>query len=294
MKSSMNKILLLFALLICPLMSSASSLRIDGSFNGWNGETIVKLNDGTYWMQSSYYYHSCSNYNPQVELFSEYGRVKMTVKGCGSRAIEVKQLTEVIEARIVSDFNGFDNGNIYQLDNGQTWKQTGYKYAYSSKSRPEIFIYKDRFNYKMQLLDDGSTCEVELVDGYTSNTQPQGNYETYIKVQNNTGYVLYYCYAAYYGANGWQSNGWYKAEAYSSSKIYIGNYSGKIYLYAEYNSGEKSWTGQNSNYSFCVDKTNAFKIANADRESCTGSSYKRVNMGEYDITPGIFTWTLTP
>lgn len=58
--------------------------RIDGDFNGWEGETIVKLQDGSIWQQSSYTYSYSYAYCPNVILFSDGGLIKMKVEGNNS------------------------------------------------------------------------------------------------------------------------------------------------------------------------------------------------------------------
>lgn len=35
--------------------------RIAGAWTGWNGETIVKLENGRVWRQSQYYYRTSTN-----------------------------------------------------------------------------------------------------------------------------------------------------------------------------------------------------------------------------------------
>jgi|GEM_PF-727884 len=293
MKSLLTFLMALFSL----SQFAVCSLFIDGDFNGWEGETVVKLSDGTFWIQSEYHYNYCYAFNPEVDLYKEHGRIKILVKGCDNEGVEVQRLTNVIESKIDGEFKGFDGETIFKLMDGSIWKQKNYKYWYKYAYNPSCIVY--HYNgWKLSVF--GKTIDVERVtfSGYSDNNynssiniQPTS---TFIKVQNNTDKLLYFCYSAYNGSNGWQSNGWYKVDPYSNTTIDIGYYIGNIYLYAEYNAGESAWFDSNSKYSFCIDKTNAFNIPNADIRDCSNSNYKRVKMYEFSVSPGIFTWTLNP
>ncbi|MBB3473493.1 hypothetical protein [Sphingomonas sp. BK345] len=40
--------------------------RIDGAWTGWNGDTVVKLVNGSVWRQEQYYYRYQYRYRPDV------------------------------------------------------------------------------------------------------------------------------------------------------------------------------------------------------------------------------------
>lgn len=61
-------------------------LYVDGEWSGWDGDTVVKLTNGTVWRQVEYYYEYRYAYRPEV--FMSGG--KMTVKGM-RRAVRVQQ-----------------------------------------------------------------------------------------------------------------------------------------------------------------------------------------------------------
>ena len=62
---------------------SASSIesQIDGDFEGFEGETIIKLMNGQIWQQTEYWYHYHYSYMPKVIIFRSGGGYKMKVDG---------------------------------------------------------------------------------------------------------------------------------------------------------------------------------------------------------------------
>lgn len=64
------------------------TLYIDGSWTGWDGDTIVQLTDSSVWRQAEYHYEYHYAYRPKVELTRDG---KMHVAGM-SRAVRVRRL----------------------------------------------------------------------------------------------------------------------------------------------------------------------------------------------------------
>jgi len=65
--------------------------RIDGDFEGWEGETIVKLMNGEIWQQTEYYYYYHYAYSPKVTIVKSGSTYKMKVDGV-SKAVGVVKL----------------------------------------------------------------------------------------------------------------------------------------------------------------------------------------------------------
>ena len=65
--------------------------KIDGTFEGWDGEAIVKLTNGQIWQQTEYHYHYHYAYMPEVLIFKSSGVYKMKVEGI-QKAVRVKRL----------------------------------------------------------------------------------------------------------------------------------------------------------------------------------------------------------
>ena len=74
-----------------PITDSVIESNIDGTFNGWTGETIFKLLNGQIWQQSSYSYSYTYSYSPKVLIFPSGGGHKMQVEG-SSDTISVRRL----------------------------------------------------------------------------------------------------------------------------------------------------------------------------------------------------------
>ena len=74
-----------------PASPSVIESQIDGDFEGWEGETIVKLMNGQIWQQSEYHYHYHYAFMPKVLIFRSGGAYKMKVDGI-EKAVGVKRL----------------------------------------------------------------------------------------------------------------------------------------------------------------------------------------------------------
>jgi hypothetical protein len=55
--------------------------QVDGTFDGWRGDTVFKLTNGQIWQQSSYAYTYHYAYRPEVTIFPSGGGCKMKVEG---------------------------------------------------------------------------------------------------------------------------------------------------------------------------------------------------------------------
>ena len=74
-----------------PTTPSIIESQIDGDFEGWEGENILKLMNGQVWQQSEYYYHYHYAFMPKVFIFRSGHGYKMKVDGI-EKAVSVKRL----------------------------------------------------------------------------------------------------------------------------------------------------------------------------------------------------------
>ena len=64
---------------------------IDGTFEGFEGETIVKLINGQIWQQTEYYYYYWYAFMPEVLIYKDGSNYKMKVDGI-DKSIRVMRL----------------------------------------------------------------------------------------------------------------------------------------------------------------------------------------------------------
>lgn len=65
--------------------------KIDGKFEGWEGETIFKMMNGTIWQQTSYSYKYHYAYMPSVIIYKKRGTYYMKVEDVDDE-IQVRQI----------------------------------------------------------------------------------------------------------------------------------------------------------------------------------------------------------
>lgn len=122
--------------------------RIDGDLEGFDDENLFPLVNGHYWIQKEYKYWYHYSYMANITIYQYNNRYYLTVDG-QNHFVEVNLISDVIKATIISDFNGWSGDTIFELDNGQIWKQNEYAYEYNYSYRPDAIIYSDGFDYKL-------------------------------------------------------------------------------------------------------------------------------------------------
>jgi len=141
-------------------MEIVKQVQIDGEFNGFDGDMLFKLFDGTYWLQDEYKYWYYYSYCPRVNLLRENGRFYLQVAG-RTEAVAVRQISDVLESQIAGNFNGWAGDTVYELTNGQAWQQSSYEYDYTYAYMPNAVIYAAGGGYKM--LVEGTTADVRRI-----------------------------------------------------------------------------------------------------------------------------------
>lgn len=63
--------------------------RIDGEFNGWDGESVYKLQNGQKWAQATYKYEYKYAYSPTAIIYESNSGTRMNVAGTTSRVKKI-------------------------------------------------------------------------------------------------------------------------------------------------------------------------------------------------------------
>jgi len=120
--------------------------KIESDFNGFDDNSVFKMSNGTYWVQTRYRYWYHYAYRPNAVITEENGSYILTV---AEQSIPVRLISDVIESIIDGEFTGWDGSKKYKLTNGQIWQQSEYKYEYTYAYRPEVIIYNINDSYIM-------------------------------------------------------------------------------------------------------------------------------------------------
>jgi len=134
--------------------------KVDGTFNGWDGNTIVKLTNGQVWQQSKYHYEYDYAYRPDVLLYRDGAIWKMRVEGT-EKAVEVEELKDVVESKVDGVFTGWYGDTVVELMNGQVWQQSDIHIEVTVAVNPEVLLYRDGATWKMWV--DGTDRAVRVM-----------------------------------------------------------------------------------------------------------------------------------
>ena len=130
--------------------------QIEDDFEGFDDEMIFELTDGSIYYQKNYKYHYYYAYRPNVKIYNTDFAKILVVDGIDDY-VEVEQAT-AIQSKIINNFNGWSGNTIFELQNGQIWKQAKYQYKYFYANRPNVLIVKVGSKYIMSV--KGKTIQV--------------------------------------------------------------------------------------------------------------------------------------
>lgn len=121
--------------------------QIEDEFNGFDDEMLFELTDGTCFYQSEYKYKYHYAYRPIVKIYTNGYKTILVPDGMNDYVV-IQQAT-IIRSKIISDFRGWSGNTIFELQNGQVWKQDKYQYKYFYAYRPNVIIAKIGTHFTM-------------------------------------------------------------------------------------------------------------------------------------------------
>jgi hypothetical protein len=165
---SLLVVVLLTAISTAPHVAYAQSVtraRISGDFSGWNGTTIVRLDNGQIWQQAEYYYEYHYAYAPKVILITRDDKTTLQVEGT-RKSIRVQLLVDTasdatsasplppteaerqdagssaVDSTVVGMFTGWTGSTIVKLANGQIWQQAEPHIEITALAMPRAVVYR--------------------------------------------------------------------------------------------------------------------------------------------------------
>ena len=148
--------------------------RIKGAFSGWDGDTLFELTNGQIWQQAEYAYTYHYAYQPKVLIYRDGSYFMMKVEGV-EKQIRVRAVTgfgaaatgsigtsqSAMRSTIRGTFKGWSGDTLFELSNGQIWKQAEYAYVYHYAYMPEVLVYRSGAGFKMKV--EGIADEIAVV-----------------------------------------------------------------------------------------------------------------------------------
>ncbi len=114
--------------------------QLVGDFEGFNESKIFELTDGTVYYQTAdkFRYHELPQ--PTLKIYKN-GETQILVPDGLNDYAEVCE-TDAIKCKVMNDFRGWSGDTIFELENGEWWKQDEYEFKYFYSYRPEVLIAK--------------------------------------------------------------------------------------------------------------------------------------------------------
>lgn len=134
--------------------------KLDGTFNGFSVHNLFPLVNGQYWMQTSIELWNNNSFNPTIKIYY-YQNQYYLIKDGSENYVEVSMINEVVKSTFKNDFDGWRGETVFELENGQVWKQDQYESDYNNSYHQEALIYYSGLEYRLQV--EGKSIAIKKV-----------------------------------------------------------------------------------------------------------------------------------
>lgn len=142
---------------------------------------IFKTNSREYFVVNERTRQRVRTRNPEVIILKRGSDYKLIIEDFDEHVI-CKKLANVVETRIDGEFNGWDGETIFNMMNGQIWKQSNYAYQYHYAYMPDVLIYEFNGSWVMKVEGVDETINVTQLN--SRHLQNQGVNNQYNEVIN--------------------------------------------------------------------------------------------------------------
>ena len=135
------------------------NFQIEDEFEGFDDDKLFEFTTSEYWIQAEYKYWYHYAYRPTGKLYEYLGNTFLTIDN-QNQVVQIEQIN-VKEYTIVSEFRGWKRDTVFEMDNGEIWKQNSYDYDYNYAYRPKAIICE--VDYKNIMMVEGKSIEVKRI-----------------------------------------------------------------------------------------------------------------------------------
>lgn len=123
--------------------------KTTSAFAGFDGSTLVRLENDTWWLQDSPAVWRHFELRPTIEI---HGRGDAYMLGVAGQAMctPFRPVTPVTVCRVTDVFHGWSTGIEYGLQNGERWRQVDGTRRTRYVWRPEALVYRDDAGFWME------------------------------------------------------------------------------------------------------------------------------------------------
>ena len=154
-------------------------------FYRWKGlDQIYELGNGQFWQQTSReIYGEYGLYHPDAYIEKRSSTYRMTLPGV-TGSVEVQQLLNTTDTRMVGTFGGYEDGNIVQLQNETWWRQTSTERSTRIDYRPDVLLWQNSGSFELFIEGEDDPVSVEQLD--ITESQVTGLYTRFSMGRNST------------------------------------------------------------------------------------------------------------
>ncbi|QAA82084.1 hypothetical protein EI546_10285 [Aequorivita sp. H23M31] len=114
--------------------------QLVGDFEGFNESKIYELTDGSFYYQTEDKFHHCEMPDPVLKIYTDGTKQILVPEGLNDYT-EIQETT-AFRCKVMNDFRGWSGDTIFELENGEWWKQDQYEFKYFYSYRPSVVIAK--------------------------------------------------------------------------------------------------------------------------------------------------------
>lgn len=142
---------------------------IDGTIDKVEHGTLLKTIEGDVFEVSEFVIEIIIVINPEVTVITDGIEYKLIIDGvdrvlvCNRIRGDGIGVGAYFESKIDGNFEGFEFGKLYKLQNGQIWEQTSSKMSARYRFAPTVYVWQSGSRWKMRIDDDDRTVDVKQV-----------------------------------------------------------------------------------------------------------------------------------